>query len=85
MSEIGSVIFFSYLRHVARVSFSPATLCHACDVALECQLPEAQAAERELAHVCARSAAAPAPIAQADLELRELRFFCNLRGRGHSY
>src|SRR5215211_3400834 len=68
MSAIGSVISCS----------SPRTFRHAGNVALERQLAEAQAAECELPHVCPRTAAAMAAVAQADLELRRLCFFGDL-------
>src|SRR4051812_12941014 len=62
---------------------SPRTLRHSGDIALERQLAEAEAAERKLAHVRARTAAALAPVAQPDLELGRFSFFRNLSGRCH--
>src|SRR4029450_3889933 len=70
MSEIGSVIFLG--SQLSVLSFLPATLRDAGDVSLECELAEAQTAERELAHVRARAPAAVAAIAQPDPELRRL-------------
>src|SRR5258705_7794611 len=52
----------------------PRALRHARHVAFERQLPEAQAAHRELAHVGARPPAQPAPVAEADLVLGRLGF-----------
>src|SRR5258708_9062337 len=77
----------SQRAHLPAVPFSasslPAALCHAGNVALEGELAEAETAQRELAEIGARPAAALAPVAQADLELRRLLFFGCLRGTGH--
>src|SRR5580765_420532 len=62
---------------------SPTTLGYSRDVALERQLAEAQPAQRELPHVGARTAAQVAAVAQANLVLRLLLFFGDLRGRCH--
>src|SRR6185436_18460571 len=56
----------------------PATLGHACDVPLQRELAEAEAAQRELEQVGARAAAAAAAVAQPDLDLRRLRFLGDL-------
>src|SRR6476646_9939822 len=72
MSAIGSVIS------------SPATLGHTRDVAFERELPEAQVAQRELAHVRARAPAQAAAVPQADLVFRRLLFFRDLCSRCHS-
>src|SRR5688572_5220333 len=63
----------------------PATLRHPCDVALERQLAEAEAAESELAQVGTRPAASLAAVAEPDLVLRDLGFLGDLRSRGHDY
>src|SRR5580765_460361 len=63
---------------------SPTTLGYSRDVALERQLAEAQPAQRELPHVGARTAAQMAAVAQANLELRLLLFFGDLRGGCHN-
>src|SRR5262245_36372904 len=52
----------------------PTALRHACHVTLERQLPEAEAAERELPHVGARPTAQVAAVAQANLVFRFLLF-----------
>src|SRR3982750_2034915 len=88
ISAIGSVIFLSLqpsaLSHQpSAICQLPAALRHAGDVAFERELPEAEAAERELPHVGARPAAQAAAVAQPDLELRRFLFFRDLRGRGH--
>src|SRR5688572_17541861 len=62
MSAIGSVIMM--------VSSSPARLAHAGDLALEGELPEADAAESELADEGTRPTAAPATVVAAHFELR---------------
>src|SRR5829696_2468907 len=86
MSAIGSVIVqfsvTSFLSGRSRAAL-PAALRHAGDVAFQRQLAEAQAAQRELAQIGARAAAALAAVAQPDLELRRLDFFGDLGGRGH--
>src|SRR5947207_13200465 len=76
MSEIGSVILAS--------SCLPGALGHTCDVAFQCQLAEAEAAHRELAHVGARTSAQPAAVTQANPVLRWLGFLGDLCSRGHS-
>src|SRR5436189_4641307 len=48
------------------VNCLPAALRHPCQVALEGELAEAQAAERELPHVRARTPAQTAAVAQPD-------------------
>src|SRR6185295_13847565 len=73
MSAIGSVISL----------FLPTTLCHPGDVALERQLAEAEAAQRELPHVGARAPAQLAPVAEPDLELGGLQFLRDLCSGGH--
>src|SRR5580765_8111322 len=77
MSAIGSVIALS------KSVVLPGALRHAGDVALERQLAEAQAAQRELPHVSARTAAQVAAVAQANLEFRLLLFFGDLRCCSH--
>src|SRR5262245_35105273 len=66
------------------VSKLPAALRHARNVALQRQLPEAEAAKRELADVCARPAAQVAAVPQADLVFRRFLFLRDLRCCGHS-
>src|SRR5262245_21491631 len=97
MSAIGSVIKLqkTSIRELAtwrigdcqspnhQITKSPTALGHPCDVAFEREFPEAQAAERELPHVGTRAAAQVAAVAQPDLELRLLLFFCNLGGCCH--
>ena len=61
----------------------PTALGHPCDVAVQRELAEAQAAQRKLPHVRARTAAQVAAVAQPDLELGCLVFFRDLRCRGH--
>jgi hypothetical protein len=63
----------------------PTALRHPGDVPLECQLAEAETAQRELPHVGARAAAPLAPVAEPDLELRGLCFFRDLRSGCHVY
>src|SRR3954467_8487808 len=63
----------------------PTTLRHTRDVALQRQVAKAETAEPELPHESARPAAQMAAVAQPDLELRCLRFFRDLGGRGHGY
>src|ERR1051326_7870302 len=89
MSAIGSVISLSLQRIGDSVSSrfgecnspthqfvnSPTTLRHTRDVALERQLAEAQAAQRELSHIGAGAPALTAAVPQADLEFRRLLFF----------
>src|SRR4030095_12785094 len=70
-------------RHPATLGWLPAALRHPCDVALERQLAEAQATERELPDVAARPATEAAAVTEAHSELLGLRFLRNLRGRGH--
>src|SRR5205823_11291316 len=58
ISAMGSVIFpLSTINSQLSASGLPAALGDACDVALERELAAAQAAQRELAHVGARTAA----------------------------
>src|SRR5436190_2091701 len=96
MSAIGSVIFSNSPSQqkypstplgmtVSEVEGSPAALRDAGNVALEGQLAEAEAAQRELAHEAARPAAQLAAVAQPNLELRRLELFRYLRSRGHRY
>src|SRR5205809_2805218 len=80
ISAIGSVI--SQLSTIK--SQLPAALGDAGDVTLERELAEAQAAQRELPHVGARTAAQAAAVAQPDLVLRLLLFLGDLRCRCHS-
>src|SRR5688572_5467941 len=87
MSAIGSEMFIGSL---------PARLRHAGQLAEERTLPEADAAQREPAHVCPRSAADVAAAVAAHLELRlpgglgDQRLLCHrspsprLRGEGHA-
>src|ERR1700730_10740181 len=75
MSAIGSVI---------SDSLSPAALRHPCHIALERELAKAQAAQPELPHVGARTAAQVAAVAQAYLVFRCLQLFRGLCCRGHS-
>src|SRR2546428_523384 len=82
MSAIGSVIFCSQLSAL-ELSASPAALCHTRDITLECQLAEAQTAQRELPHVGARAAAQTAAVAQPNLVFRRLLFLGNLGCCGH--
>src|SRR3954468_173989 len=89
MSAIGSVISlfaFGY-RPLSAVSVQrsalPAALGDAGDVALERQLAEAQAAQRELPHVGPRTSAQVAAVAQPHLVLRFLLFLRDLCGSGH--
>src|SRR3982750_4281775 len=70
-------------RRLRADSLSPRTLRHARDVAVERQLAEAEAAQGELAHVGARTAAPVAAIPQPDLELRRLVFLRDFCSRGH--
>src|SRR4051812_2607456 len=63
----------------------PAGFRHACDVSLQRELAEAEAAQRELAEKRARAAAAPAAVTQPDLELRGLRLFGDLCSRSHRF
>src|SRR6266852_5282450 len=75
MSAIGSVI---------SSSLSPAALRHPCHIALERELAEAQAAQPELPHVGARTAAQVAAVAQAYLVFLCLQLFRDLCCRGHN-
>src|SRR5256885_2268066 len=85
ISAMGSVIFpLSTINSQLSASGLPAALGDACDVALERELAEAQAAQRELAHVGARTAAQAAAVAQPDLVLRLLLFLGDLCCRCHS-
>ena len=61
----------------------PAALRHTRDVAVERQLAEAEAAQRELAHVGARTPAPAAPVAVPNFELQGLALTRFLRGSGH--
>src|SRR4030095_5488242 len=62
----------------------PGTLRDARNVAFEGQLPEAQAAHRELAHVGPRSTTQPATVTQPNFVLRRLVLFGDLCCRCHS-
>src|SRR6476659_4272271 len=62
---------------------SPTTLGHPCDVALEGELAEAQTAQRELPHVCARTTAQATAVAKPDLVLGLLGFLCDFCRRCH--
>src|SRR6478672_13130315 len=75
ISAIGSVI--------ALEPSLPAALRHAGDVAFQREFAEAQTAQRELAHVGARTAAQVAAVAQPNLVLRLLLFLGDFRGRCH--
>src|SRR5947207_233409 len=73
MSAMGSVIsVLSSFQLSANSLQLPAALGDARDVAFERELAEAQAAQRELAHVGAGTAAEAAPVPQADFEFRRL-------------
>src|SRR5438874_8751400 len=79
MSAIGSVI-----NQLPVTGFQlPAALRHTGDVAFQRELAETEAAQRELADVGARAAAAATAVAQPDLVLRRLCFFGDLCGRSH--
>src|SRR5262249_27305077 len=80
ISAMGSVISQLSASSLDRL---PAALGHARDVALERELPEAEAAQRKLPHVGARTAAQVAAVAQPDLEFRRLVFLGDLCSRGH--
>src|SRR6478609_879625 len=96
MSAIGSVIVALYSnagpkapgrqRHPAPAAddFLPATLRHARDVARQGQFAETQTAQREFAHVGARTSASAAAVTVPHLELQGLSFACFLRARCHS-
>src|SRR5580765_5789211 len=84
MSAMGSVISFcSQVSTIGSSGLLPAALGDARDVAFERELAEAQAAQREFAHVGARAAAQAAAVPQADLEFRRLLFFRDLCSGGH--
>src|SRR5579872_1652862 len=87
MSAIGSVMsaLSSFQLSASRLSALPAALGDARDVAFERELAEAQAAQRELAHVRARAAAEAAAVAQPDLVLRRFQFLRDLCGGGHRF
>src|SRR5262245_4657486 len=78
MSAIESVVLF-----LTSLSALPAALRHTGHVALERELAEAQAAERELPHVRAGAAAEMTPVAQPNLVFRLLLFFRDLCSGGH--
>src|SRR5581483_5333764 len=80
MSAMGSVISELSTLNVQL----PAALGHAGHVSLERELAEAQAAQRELAHVGARAPAQVAAVAKTDLVLRRLLFLRDLCGSSHS-
>src|SRR5262245_48143207 len=96
MSAIGSVIKLrlSSPCHVPKrlgtrapapaPSLLPAALRDARDVALERQLAEAEAAQRELAHERAWAPAQLAAVTQPNPVLRRFQFLGHLRGRCHS-
>src|ERR1043166_3532760 len=73
------------MDQTTRCENSPAAFRHPGDVTLERQFPEAQPAQRELAHVGARAAAQAAPVAQPNLVLRRLQFFRTLGCRCHVF
>src|SRR5262249_26476376 len=99
MSAIGSVIFLNLVVPCAKGQGMgprlspwarcplpdglPTTLRHPGDVPLQRELTEAEAAERELSEIRARTPAAAAAVAQPDLVLRRLGLFGDLRCRGH--
>src|SRR4051794_34022431 len=90
MSAIGSVIESQpsscfVLRTSCLVPSLPAAFRDTGDVALERQLPEAQAAQRKLPHVGARAPAQVAAVPKPDLEFRRLLFFRDLGGSGHCF
>src|SRR5262249_32493139 len=62
---------------------SPTAFRDACDVALERELAETETAERKLAKIRARTAAAAAAVAEPDFVLRGLQFLGDLCGGGH--
>jgi hypothetical protein len=75
------------IGHVSRPSVKklPAALDHAGHFAAKRVLAEAEAAERELAHVGARAAAPAATVAAAHLELDSLGILDAFCSRGHRY
>src|SRR5690348_5527164 len=79
MSAIGSVIVSS----LSRLLVLPAALGHARDVARQGQLAETQTAQRELAHIRARTSASTAPVAVPHFELQGLALARLLCTRGH--
>src|SRR6266850_801675 len=83
ISAIGSVISLNS-KLIHQLTRSPTALGDSRDVTLERQLPEAQAAQRELSHVGARTAAQAAAVAQPDLELRLFQFLRDFCSSGHS-
>src|SRR4029453_6829368 len=70
-------------QHLEPRTPSPTTLGHLSDVALECELAEAQTAQRELSHVGAGTSAQATAVAKPDLVLGLLGFLCNLGRRCH--
>src|SRR5262245_3050437 len=80
MSAIGSVMCRSSVFGIRL----PAALSDAGHVAGQRQLAEAQAAQRELAHVGARPAAAAAAVALAHAVLQRLLLSSLFRGGGHA-
>src|SRR5215831_6328506 len=66
MSAMGSVIMILLL------SLLPAGLDHSRNLAIQCKLPEAQAAYAEFAQIRARPAATPAAVAVPAAQLRLL-------------
>src|SRR6185503_14703755 len=86
MSEIGSVMSaLSKNQTVWRAAALPGTLRDAGHVAFERQLPEAQAAHVELAHVGSRAAAQMAAVAVTDLVLQRLFFAGDFCRCSHSF
>src|SRR4029078_2453341 len=72
MSAIGSVISLLPVVLGLRCGVLPAALRHAGDITVEGELAEAQAAQREFAHVRARPAAQVAAVAQTNFKFRLL-------------
>src|SRR5215471_8264276 len=85
MSAIGSLVI------VLLLPFLPASLGHTRNLAIQCELAEAKAANSELAQECARPSAAPATIPVAALQFGglglagrfQLGVFRNFCGCGH--
>src|SRR5262245_65795611 len=65
-------------RHITT---SPTAFRDSRDITFEGELPEAQAAQRELPHIRARAAAQVAAVAEPNLVLRLLLFLRDLGGR----
>src|SRR5947207_1695325 len=85
------ILEFSNSRILEFCFHLPARLGHSGDLAVEGELPEAEAANSKLTQKRARAAAAPAAVAVTALQLRRLRLDCffelqifrNFRGSGH--